>query len=286
VKLFLALGASAAVLGCGGGGRPAPTPVPRPTPQASAGPATPLVPLQYRIRGQLKYELERYDTLSYESMPGAPQISGKRAVLTVRPTGNRSGSELEIVLDSLFAVGESRLADSAVEASVGSRWQAFILNQAGPRGLLMGGRPTVLSGQIEEIVRLLLPQLPTNGVRPGDVWTDSAGYRLRVDAFDAVESAARSSRAAPAIALPGGVTVTAQDRISRTGNAVQGGQTMQLTGTGARSVTYDFAPEGFVGLLVARDSLDVVVTIAPDSQTIPVRWRSTLLARLRGAAPH
>jgi hypothetical protein len=36
-----------------------------------------------------------------------------------------------------------------------------------------------------------------------------------------------------------------------------------------------------VRTLTVRDSLDLVVTVDPGGETVPVRWRSTLIGRLR-----
>jgi hypothetical protein len=227
----------------------------------------------------LVYEVARYDTLSYPTMPGAPEISFKRAVLTVRP---RTGIEVEVTLDSLQATDESRPASSAADSVLHTRWQAS-LSPSGTQGLLRGGSPAILAGQIEAIVRLLLPQLPPNGLREEDRWVDSSTYRVRLDAFDAFESVTRSSEGAPA---PNGVAVEATEQLTRTGTGAQAGQTMTLKGSGLRRVKYEFVRDGWLDNLVARDSVDLVVTVNPDAQTIPVRWRSTLTARLRGPIQH
>lgn len=289
MRRLAGLAVGTAIAACGGSAGPQAAPAPEPGAPPITVPTAPAAPVRYRLRGPLQYDVARYDTLTYETMPGAPQISDKRAVLTVRPTSARNTPEVEILLDSVAALNESRLAAPVIDSSLGTRWQV-ILTPTGPRGLLLGGRPTILSGQIEEIARLLFPQLPLNGVRAADTWSDSTGYRLRLDAFDSFESAARTSRAAPAMnvaaATEGAVTVEAVDRLSRTGTAAQGGQTMTLRGSGLRRTTYDFTPDGWVGSLVARDSLDLIVTISPDGQTVPVRWRSTLTVQVRGPSPH
>jgi hypothetical protein len=276
------LGACAAALfgACGGTrppARPAPAPGPEPTPVA----AVPSGPLHYRIRASLAYEVERYDSLFYASMPGAPQATAKRGVLSVRPVPGRSG-EVEVRLDSLAGLEETHLTPAVVDSSIGSRWQ-LTLGPAGPKGAMLGGRSTILSGQIEVITRLLFPPLPNDGVRLTDVWADSAAYRVRLDAFDAHETASRNSQAVPNSGTAGtGITVDVSERLSRTGSAMQGGQPMTLTGSGSRRLRYEFAPEGWVRSLTARDSLDLVVTVgAAGGEAVRVRWRSTLIGRLR-----
>ena len=238
-------------------------------------------PLQYRLRGPLVYELFRYDTLVYASMPGAPQASGKRAVLTVRPVPGRT-VETDVRLDSLVALEDTRLSPEAIDSSLGTRWQV-ILGPTGPMGTLMGGRRMIIPGQIEAIIRLLFPQLPTAGLRAENAWNDSTTYRIQLDAFEATESAARTSRSAVGGAGTSGLAVEATERLVRTGTAMQGGQPMTLQGTGARRLSYEFATDGWLTNLTARDSLDVVVAVT--DQTIPVRWRSTLIARLRDIPP-
>ncbi len=275
----LLVAATAAIVGCGGGPAPATRPAPEPgapPPSAPSGP-TPIGPVRYRLRGPLVYELFRYDTLVYATMPGAPEASGKRAVLMVRPVPGRT-IEAEVRLDSLEALEDTRLSAQAIDSSLGTRWQV-ILGPAGPTGSLMGGRRMIIPGQIEAIVRLLFPQLPPTGLREESAWSDSSTYRIQLDAFDASESAARASRAAAGSAGSPGLVVEATERLVRTGTAMQGGQPMTLQGTGARRLRYEFAFDGWLTNLTARDSLDMVVAVT--DQTIPVRWRSTLIARLR-----
>jgi hypothetical protein len=267
------------MVGCGGAGPP---PTTRPAPAPGAPPpapsvATPVGPLRYRQRSPLVYELFRYDTLVYASMPGAPQASGKRAILTVRPVPGRT-VEADVRLDSLEALEDTRLSTQAIDSSLGTRWQV-ILGPAGPMGSLMGGRRLIISGQIEAMIRLLFPQLPSDGLREESAWSDSSAYRIQLDAFDASESAARTSRAAADSAGSPGLAVEATERLVRTGSAMQGGQLMTLQGTGGRRLSYQFAFDGWLTNFTARDSLDMVVAVT--GQTIPVRWRSTLIARLR-----
>lgn len=216
-------------------------------------------------------------------MPGAPQTTGKRGVLTVRPVPGRT-IEAEVRLDSLEALEDTRLSRATIDSSLGTRWQVR-LGPSGPRGSLLGGRRMIVLGQVESILRLLFPQLPENGVRDGESWRDSSAYRVHLDAFEANESASRSSRAASGPGGDGHLVIEASERLARTGSASQAGQMMTLQGDGARRVSYEFAAEGWVRRLTARDSLDLVVTITPAGQTIPVRWRSTLVARLRDVLP-
>jgi hypothetical protein len=185
-------------------------------------------------------------------------------------------------LDSVVALEDTRLSTQAIDSSLGTRWQV-ILGPAGPMGSLMGGRRMIIPGQIEAIVRLLFPQLPSGGLLEESAWSDSTSYRIQLDAFDASESAARTSRSTAGSAASPGLAVSATERLVRTGTAMQGGQPMTLQGTGARELSYEFATDGWLTNLTARDSLDVVVAVT--DQTIPVRWRSTLIARLRDIPP-
>ena len=274
------LGVCAALLGACGGTRPPARPTPTAGPEPTPVVAAPSAPLHYRIRAPLAYEIERYDSLLYASMPGAPQTTAKWGLLTVRPLPGRSG-DLEVRLDSLVGLEDTRLVAAALDSSIGSRWQ-FSLGPTGPKGAILGGRPTILAGQVEAIARLLFPPLPSQGVGITDVWADSTVYRVHLDAFDAYESASRSSTAI--LGTSGqttGVTVEANERLSRTGTAVQAGQPMTLRGAGSRRLRYEFAPEGWVSSMTARDSLDLVVTVGVGGEAVRVRWRSTLIGRLR-----
>ena len=81
------------------------------------------------------------------------------------------------------------------------------------------------------------------------------------------------------------MVVDAVEQLTRSGSVSQGGQTMSLSGGGARILSYDFSSQGFVTSLFARDSLDLRVRVEATGEIIPVHWRSTLTARLRGAPP-
>ncbi len=278
----LGLLGAAALLGACGGARPSAPPAPVHGPEAAPLPAAPSGPLRYRLAGPLGYEVERYDSLFYASMPGAPQATAKRGILTVRPLAGRS-NDVEVRLDSLVGLEDTRLTPGAVDSSIGSRWQ-FTLGPSGPNRTLLGGRPTILAGQIEAVIRLLFPQLPSAGLRGQDVWSDSTAYQLKLDAFDAFETVAQTSQTVPDTRSPGqgmaAVTVEANGRLSRSGTAMQAGQTMTLTGAGLRRMRYEFASEGWVRTLTARDSLDLVVAVG-GGERVPVRWRSTLIGRRR-----
>lgn len=284
----LTLLAACAILGaCGGGPKPVAPPAPQPG-SAPVSPSAPVTasPLRYRLRGPLVYEVFRYDSLFYAAMPGAPQTSGKRAILVIRPVPGRT-LETEVRLDSVEALEDSRLERPAVDSSLGTRWQ-MLLGPSGPQGPLLGGRRLIIPGQFEPLIRLLFPQLPADGLREGVTWSDSASFRIQLDAFEARETAVRASRGGAGRGAgreAGSLTVDATEQLRRTGTASQGGQTMSLQGTGARRLSYDFSPEGWVSGLSARDSLEVTVTVGAGGQTIPVRWRSTLIARLRDVPP-
>jgi hypothetical protein len=276
------LGACAvALLGACAGAKPSTPPEPVPGPDRPVAPAGDVSgPVRYGLKEPLSYEIERYDSLFYASMPGAPQASSKRGILLVRALPGRS-SQVEVRLDSLVGLDESRLTPTTVDSTIGARWQ-LTLGPVGPRGTMQGGHATILAGQIEEVVRLLFPQLPRDGLSRQAVWSDSATYRLQLDAFDALETAFRTSQAVPGPQTePNGVSVEANERLVRSGTAIQAGQTMTLKGGGLRRLHYEFAPGGWISRLTARDSLDLVVTVGPGGQAVPVRWRSTLIGRLR-----
>jgi hypothetical protein len=99
------------------------------------------------------------------------------------PAPGRTGGEVEVRLDSLVGLEDTRLAAAGLDSSIGSRWQ-FSLGPTGPKGAILGGRPTILAGQVEAIARLLFPPLPSRGVGITDVWADSTAYRVHLDAFD------------------------------------------------------------------------------------------------------
>ena len=252
-------------------------PAPRPGPAGAAAEASPGAPLGYRFRGPLTYEFARYDTLTFTGPgAGAPQISGKLGVVGVHP----AGAQLEISLDSLEAAPGSRLSPAATDSAVGARWQVR-LGATGPAGPIAANRRTITVEQITEVVRLLLPSLPKGGLKAQDLWTDSTSYPVEVDAFQALESTTRRSRAMP---LGGGSGVTVEEQVTRTGRTTQAGQGMTMTATGRRTVSYELTPEGWVRALTGRDSLELRVTVSATGQLIPVQWRTSYSARVRAPA--
>ena len=272
------LGALAA-LGCGGGQRTAPPPTPRPGAPAPSVAEPSLTRIQYRIRSPLRYEISRYDSLFFLGTGSTPQITGRRALVTVR----QDGSRLQVTLDSVAGVLGPRLAQSAIDSTRGTRWESRA-SASGPSEAYRSTRNTVLVGQVGAAVGLLYPQLPQDGVRVGEVWDDSTSYPIRLDAFESVETAARNSRAM-AGAAPKSVRIEVVESLTRTGKATQGGREMGLVGSGVRRVLYDLAADGWITMVQASDSLDLRVTVPDSPDPIPVRWRSTVIARLRGLPP-
>ena len=272
------LGALAAI-GCGGGQRTAPPPTPRPGAPAPAVAEPSAARIQYRIRSPLRYEISRYDSLFFLGTGSTPQITGRRAMVTVR----QDGSRLQVTLDSVAGVLGPRLAQSAIDSTRGTRWESRA-SGSGPSEAYRSTRNTVLVGQVGAAVALLYPQLPEDGVRIGEVWDDSTSSPIRLDAFESLETRARNSRAV-AGAAPRSIRIEVVESLTRTGKALQGGREMGLAGSGVRRVLYDLAADGWITMVQARDSLDLRVTVPDSPDPIPVRWRSTVIARLRGLPP-
>ena len=272
------LGALAA-LGCGGGQRTTPPPTPRPGAPAPSVAEPAGARIQYRIRSPLRYEISRYDSLFFLGTGSTPQITGRRAMVTVR----QDGSRLQITLDSVAGVLGPRLAQSVIDSTRGTRWESRA-SASGPSEAYRSTRNTVLVGQVGAAVALLYPQLPEDGVRIGEVWDDSTSSPIRLDAFESLETRARNSRAV-AGAAPRSIRIEVVESLTRTGKATQGGREMGLAGSGVRRVLYDLAADGWITMVQARDSLDLRVTVPDSPDPIPVRWRSTVIARLRGLPP-
>jgi len=272
------LGALAA-FGCGGGQRTTPPPTPRPGAPAPSVAEPSAARIQYRIRSPLRYEISRYDSLFFLGTGSTPQITGRRAMVTVR----QDGSRLQVTLDSVAGVLGPRLAQSAIDSTRGTRWESRA-SASGPSEAYRSTRNTVLVGQVGAAVALLYPQLPEDGVRIGEVWDDSTSSPIRLDAFESLETRARNSRAI-AGAAPKSIRIEVVESLTRTGKALQGGREMGLAGSGVRRVLYDLAADGWITMVQARDSLDLRVTVPDSPDPIPVRWRSTVIARLRGLPP-
>lgn len=278
-----ALLASLTVVGCSGSQHAVPPPAPRagvPAPAPTAASVAPVSRVQYRLTTPLRYEILRTDSLRFQAgSDNPPQVTGRLALVTVRNAAGR----VVVTLDSISSTVGGRLAASTVDSARGVRWE-FRLTGTGVAGDFRRNRSSTVVGQIEAALRLLFPQLPLNGASPGDTWADSATYRVALDAFDASESAVRQSRAR---VVPGstGLAIDAEEVLHRLGSAVQGGRAMAIAGGGKRTLRYGFAAEGWVSLMQASDSLELKVTMTGGDQSIPVRWRSTVMARLRDSLP-
>ena len=272
--------ALSAAFACSSGPKAAPTPAPRaPAGEAGGSTASSSGRILYQIKAPLSYEIRRYDSITFQNINSAlPQVTGRRAHVSVRPDGSR----LQIAMDSVVVVLGQKVSPSVLDSAREATFELKI-SPTGPSGDLKTQPETALVGQIAAGVRLLFPQLPDNGARAGDVWSDSTSYDIRLDAFDARETAARQSKAARGGS--GALRVEGVERLTRRGSAKRDGREMGLTGSGLRQVTYDLVPEGWVSFLIARDSLDLVVTVPDSPAPIPVRWRSTIIARLRGSPP-
>ncbi|HSE51380.1 MAG TPA: hypothetical protein VLB00_04280 [Gemmatimonadales bacterium] len=268
-----------AVIGCGGSQRTAPPPSPLPGAPAPSVAEPSSARIQYRIRSPLRYEISRYDSLFFLGTGSTPQITGRRAMVTVR----QDGSRLQVTLDSVAGVLGPRLAQSAIDSTRGTRWESRA-SASGPSEAYRSSKNTVLVGQVGAAVALLYPQLPEDGVRVGEAWDDSTATPIRLDAFESLETRARNSRAV-AGAAPKSVRIEVVESLTRTGKAIQGGREMGLVGSGVRRVLYDLAAEGWITMVQAQDSLDLRVTVPDSPDPIPVRWRSTVIARLRGLPP-
>lgn len=275
---WIVLGLSAA-LGCSSGSRTNPAPAPRPSVGESGGSPATAAGVLYQIKAPLTYEIRRYDSITFQNINSAlPQVTGRRALVSVRPDGNR----LQIAMDSVVVVLGQKIAPSVLDSARDATFELKV-SSTGPSGDLRTSAATPLVGQIAAGVRLLFPQLPDDGAGSGDVWSDSTSYDIRLDAFDATETASRQSKATRRGS--GTVRVEGVERLTRRGSARRDGREMGISGSGVRQVTYDLVPEGWVSFLIARDSLDLVVTVPDSPAPVPVRWRSTIIARLRGTTP-
>lgn len=267
----------ALIWGCGGsgGGSGVPAgvdPARAPAPAEGLGAGTGAA-WYYRLPSLTRYRITRVDSLAMgQGASARPQVSAKVAHVTVR---SEPGNRISVSLDSVNAPAGSRLSHAAMDSVRGLRWESA----STPRGKSAPFRPsvrTVLAEQLGQALDLLFQQLPSNGVRVGDDWSDSEQVDLHLDAFTARQTVSREVRATIPARAGQGIGLEVSADLTRKGTAMQGGVRMQLDGSGKRVASYRLAPGGWPAQMTARDSLSLTVRTG-DGSTVPVVWITQLV---------
>jgi hypothetical protein len=270
--------ASLLLAGCGSattarGGSPA-------IPRRAAAPSGPAAPtkasgLLYHPVRDRGYVIERHDSLTLEYPGGAIQDQVRDRIAHIRLTVAEAGEpglyEMTIELDSLQALENGApVAPDSVVAALGTRWTAT-LSSTGKLSTLQADRSGSLSDELTGRLRLLFPEFPADGARPGSEWTDTTMYRVVADAFPGTEESVTTYRAVGSSGSRQGITLESTGSYSRTGTRLQAEQELQMAGTGTRRGTYRLGPDGLLQSARGSDTGDMTVTVVSVGQTVPVK---------------
>jgi len=282
VRRALQILASVALAGCGSatsttGGPNGPTPQP--------GPSTPGVPepagggITYGAVRDVRYALERHDSLTIQLPGGASQqqLIDRTAYLRVAIAPDTAGYVATIVLDSIQAAvgGVPAVPDSVIPAR-GTRWTAS-LTREGRLSALKADRSTTLGDQLGSNLRSLFPRLPPGGVKAGMEWTDTTEVPIRADAFDATERSFTSYRATESDdpRAKKAIKLESTGSYQRRGKGTQYDQQLEMTASGTRTAVHYLNPDGTLASARGSDAGDLTITIPAVGQSVPVKQAGT-----------
>lgn len=254
-----------------------------PRPEGSPGPAAdtpaetgpPVAPgaILYRPSPNTTFAFLRRDSLTLQLPGGASQVQEFRrtAYLGVSVRGAAAPYDVAIQLDSLRQQGGSVPPDSLFRAE-GTHWTGA-LSASGQLTDLHADRASTVGDQVGATLHLLFPALPLAGLEQASQWTDTTRRSLKVDAFDATETAVTTYRATGADGRA--ITIESRTTFERTGKGGAATQPMEMTAGGARRGVYRFGRNGGVLTAEGSDSAEITISVPAVGQTVPVSQRAT-----------
>ena len=256
---------------------PAPPPTTTPTVGLRYGPGTTRYLVQRRIENVQEFGgAEQRTTLGFSIFVTA----------TVRGPGDTAGYAATFAIDSVTA-------DSGVVLpSVINLGRARGLSFSGvltPRGEFRNSAPSDSSAarSLAQIIggfREFFPRIPAAGVAPGNTWTDTV---TQVEQFGVIDSVQiRSVHNAHAVGWEEqeglrGLRIEVRSTVGLAGNGRQGGQAVNLTGSGTRQGVEYVAPDGRYLGGVSRDSTALTITLQAQGVIVPVRQVALSVIRVR-----
>jgi len=268
-------GAVLAVAACGprppAAAPPAGAPAPLPPVLQPTGPGIHFVPTVQR------YVIHSLRRVEQELAGQQPTEMGYRVFVSARIAGpaDAAGYAVTHAVDSI-------IPDSG----------AFVppnVNFAVARGLRFSGRLAPW-GEVRDVtasdsmqarmvaqllgnLRDFYPRLPSGGLRPGAVWTDTVMTSERGGGSEVVVSAIRLSTAMGWEQCPAGrcVRINVQGPYTVLGTGEQGGQPFELVGSGTRSALEFVSADGRYLGGELRDSASLSVNLPAQGMTIPIR---------------
>jgi len=147
---------------------------------------------------------------------------------------------------------------------------------------LVGGDTTsAVAQQVVNSLRSFYPTLPTAGVTVGAVWADTTsqtstlrGIELQVTTY-ADHEATAWTEFGEMLALE----VATEARSEFTGRGAQGGQELELQGSGVRAGRSYFSMQGDYLGGTANDSTDISVLVVASGMVVPVVQVATMIVR-------
>lgn len=202
---------------------------------------------------------------------------------TVAPAAE--GFEVTMAIDSVVPDSASQVHGLDVRdlyaGVIGLEYRARL--DSGGHVLEFGGGDTTstVAQQIEVALRSFYPRLPRGGVAPGAAWSDTTiqtnsmrGIELDVTTFAEYRATAwtefEGQRA---------LEVTIDSRAELAGRGSQGGQELDLQGSGTRSATSYFSSLGDYLGGSARDSTDLAVLVVSNGVVVPVLQIASIIVR-------
>lgn len=227
--------------------------------------------------GIAHYLLARHDSVAATLPSGETQVQvfGSTAFVTLTWVASDTGAKITASVDSVLPDSGLTFLPAVLDSARGARWAGW----RQPTGVirdLVGGPSSLIGDQVREQIQLIFPVLPPDGVRPGDVWTDSTSGPVRVSAFEALESAHLDSRAEAGVATGGAVPIVVVRTRTAAGQGTQFGQPFNIRATGSDTLFYHVASDGRVLSVDGVRTTALVVELPSIGQSVPAREHTSL----------
>lgn len=282
VRFLYAASLTAAACAPRGGPTATPAATPAPAPPAAAPPAQPAT-----IR--LGPSALRY--VAHRRIHAEQQIQGQTRTVdfgvrlflaaTISGPADTVGYPIMLTVDSIVPDSGTPIPPTANLGAVrGLTYSARIA----PTGELRGAMPSdsVVAQRVAQIYGSLLtfyPRIPAGGLTFGADWTDTLTTTDRT-VVEVTSTAVTRSRAGSWEERSGARCLRLEVSSTHTiaGSGFQGGQPVEVTGTGARSAVLFLAVDGRYLGGEAHDSSSITITFPVEGATVPVRQitRSTI----------
>ncbi len=195
------------------------------------------------------------------------------------------GFAVTLTIDSVVPDSTSNVQGIDVrdlyEAVVGIEFLARL--DTGGRVLEFGGGDTTstIAQQIEVALRSFYPSLPPTGATPGTAWTDTTSQSNSMRGIQLDVTTFADHRATAWTEFEGlrALEITTDSRAELAGRGSQGGQELDLQGSGTRSALSYFSSHGDYLGGTAQDSTDLAVLVVTSGIVVPVVQTASIVVR-------